>query len=447
MRTLHHRQIYLALVILAFLLVTPLIIFYAQGKRFDPASNRLVTTGILSVVTEPASVTLSIAGKSVTGQTPLQIRAIIPGRYTAEITRPGFLPWQKSLVITAGQTTFLHDVVLIRDPVGVTTIVPEGVDFAAVSPDERTIITASSGASGETLSRRTRDGELVQHMTIPEALPVSHISFSPSGRKMLVQTPEKFYVVSTDLRTPAVALDSLAVGPFQSIEWGLPNENELFVITQRGLERIDIFAENAETVFPGVFNEVRRFGNQLFALQSPPLAEQILLRQNAAGTFSHFANLPAGSWHTLTVSGSRIFLHNEAGLVIAFTREGQQVEDPAFENFPIPNSVIWSPDERRFATLVGGEVWLGALRQPEHTLVGRYSDPPLAVSFLVNSHTLLLTYRDRIVATDVDGQDPNYSAIIWPGGSPITLVGSIDQQRTLFVLEPGRGRLLRLDLQ
>jgi|GEM_PF-4630326 len=447
MHPLLHRQIYLGFVILLFVLATPIIIFYARGERFDLDSSRLISTGIVSIATEPATVTLRVAGKEVAGKTPLQIRAIIPGRYTAEVTSPGFQTWKKSILVAAGQTTFLNNVVLIRQPVETTTLVDQGVTAAAISTDGRTVVTAATASSGVTISRRSIDGVVLQEFSLPTAQRIERLNFSPTGRKLLVQSADQSYVLPTDLRSPAIALESLSAGPLSAVEWDAQNENELFVISPRGVERLDTFDSRATVLAAGTFSDLERVGSQIVALESQGSGNRALGYQASSSAFTAITSLPAGTWKFLATTSSRFMVHDRAGTVLTFSRDGQQIDDPAFDNFLVPNSLAWSPDQQRFATIVGNEVWLGSLRQSDHVLVGRYSNPPSAVSFLMNNQTLLLIYPDHIVATDVDGQDPVNTVAIRPAGDPLTVIGSSDEQRLLVLLESKTGRLVRLALQ
>lgn len=447
MHSPHHRQIYLGFVILAFLLATPAIIFYARGERFDRDSNRLVSTGIVSIATEPTTATIRVAGKEISGNTPLQIRAIIPGRYTVEITSPGFQAWKKSILVAAGQTTFLNDVVLLRQPIEATTLVAQGVTAAAISTDGRTLVTATNGSPGVTISRRSLDGVVLQDLAIPTAQRIEQISFSPTGRKLLVQSADQSFVVATDLRSPAVALETLSAGPLSAVEWDAQNENEIFVISPRGVERLDTFDARATLLAAGTFSDLERVGDQIVALESQASGNRVLSYQTSSSAFTPHTPLPAGTWKFLTTTSSRFVVHDRTGAVLVFSRDGQQLVDPAFENFLVTNALAWSPDQERFATIVGNEVWLGSLRQSEHVLVGRFSDPPIAVSFLMNAQTLLLIYPDHIIATDVDGQDPVNFAVIRSAGDPLTVIGPSDEQRNLIILESKTGRLARLALQ
>jgi len=120
------RKLIIGLGVLAFLILTPLIILYSYGYRYSPISRKFTQTGNLHLDSAPPGAEVIINGRTINDRwyqrllfykkllgltkiessTPTLISHLLPNIYNVSISKNGYQNWQKKLEVVAGQTTF-----------------------------------------------------------------------------------------------------------------------------------------------------------------------------------------------------------------------------------------------------------------------------------------------------------------------------------------------------
>ncbi len=141
------RALYLSF-ILAFLILTPLLIFYSLGYNLK-SGFIIEKSGMLVIDTEPKGAKIIIEDKGVQKfwskiltknknfiQTPAKIKNLKPGEYKIEVNLAGYWPWLKKLTISPGKTTFAEDIYLFKN--NEPTLIEESLaPSSSFSPDNK----------------------------------------------------------------------------------------------------------------------------------------------------------------------------------------------------------------------------------------------------------------------------------------------------------------------
>jgi len=98
--------------VLIFLIVTPGVLLYATGYSFDWESKQLIKTGSFYFQSQPAGAQIKIDGKLI-DTTPSYVSRLNPGQYQIQISKDGFLTWQKKLNIEEQITTEARNIFII----------------------------------------------------------------------------------------------------------------------------------------------------------------------------------------------------------------------------------------------------------------------------------------------------------------------------------------------
>lgn len=110
-----HRLIIMGLFIASFFAISPLIILYTAGFRYDWSNHSVATTGVLSVDVQPDDAKVYVNDSLVRKSIPIRLANLAPGSYSIRIERDGYRPWKKDIDIFSNQTTFIKDVTLFKD--------------------------------------------------------------------------------------------------------------------------------------------------------------------------------------------------------------------------------------------------------------------------------------------------------------------------------------------
>lgn len=136
------RLLYFFLSILLIVLVANLVILFARGYNFDFKQKTLTQTGIISITSLPTQASVFLNDRLITA-TNTTIPNLSPGKYTIKVTKVGYSPWQKEVVVKAQVVTPLQ-IVLFPSVPDLTPLTFTGVIGPKFSPDQNKIVYAIS---------------------------------------------------------------------------------------------------------------------------------------------------------------------------------------------------------------------------------------------------------------------------------------------------------------
>jgi hypothetical protein len=136
------RKVRLAMLIvfiIAFFVISPIIIMYTAGFRYDWQNGLLKETGAISVDVEPKTATVYLNGIRLQDKMPIRLNNIAPAKYNLRISAPEYFDWQKEIEVKNKQTNYTKEISLIKK--GKPEILINGqVDNINISFDGRFII-------------------------------------------------------------------------------------------------------------------------------------------------------------------------------------------------------------------------------------------------------------------------------------------------------------------
>lgn len=98
-----------------FFIISPAIILYTAGYRYDFNTHQVKQTGVLSVDVEPQDAVVTLNGIRIEKQIPIRLTNRAPGTYTLKIERGGYKTWERDIVIESNNTTYIKGIILIKD--------------------------------------------------------------------------------------------------------------------------------------------------------------------------------------------------------------------------------------------------------------------------------------------------------------------------------------------
>jgi archaellum component FlaG (FlaF/FlaG flagellin family) len=119
--------------IIAFLVVTPVMLLYSWGYRFDFENKKITPTGSIYIKAKPKRVNIIIDGK-IQKKTDLffgasYIDSLIPKKHEIKIEKEGYHSWIKQLKVEPKQTTEVKHVILFPLQIEFNTISNNVEDF------------------------------------------------------------------------------------------------------------------------------------------------------------------------------------------------------------------------------------------------------------------------------------------------------------------------------
>lgn len=106
------RRIIFYIFLFVFLIMVPVIIFYALGYNFDFEEKTIISTGAIYIKSYPTKAEIYINDK-LRGKTNKLVGKLIPKTYNIQIIKKDFYPWQKEIIIKEGIVTKVDNIFLV----------------------------------------------------------------------------------------------------------------------------------------------------------------------------------------------------------------------------------------------------------------------------------------------------------------------------------------------
>lgn len=140
------RRILYIFTILVFLILTPVILAYGFGLRYDKTSKTFIRTGGIYIDAHPKNVVISLDETTYESKTPVRLRYLWPKTYSLTIQQQGFLPLQTSIDIHQNEVVLFDSIELI--PQQPTTMASLNAQYVFPSPYDSQALLFSKESDG-----------------------------------------------------------------------------------------------------------------------------------------------------------------------------------------------------------------------------------------------------------------------------------------------------------
>ncbi|MBI4426487.1 MAG: PEGA domain-containing protein [Candidatus Kerfeldbacteria bacterium] len=233
-------------------LMSPLLLLYANGYRFDWRRIRLLRTGGVVVTSVPTDARVFLDGQSFARTTPMNITAEFPGTYRLTLERPAFQSWSSTVNIQASQTRKID-----------ATLLPSTPRRTEFTFDR--VLTAASGSSGRLAVLSQSNGQAwlgVAHPSAVEYRPLARLVLPPAAAPVLAWSARGSFIAVLLPNAALRIIDATdghdvtprsAQQPFDRITWDPGNDRLLYAVGGGSLWRVDLISSSAQVVAsPGV---------------------------------------------------------------------------------------------------------------------------------------------------------------------------------------------------
>ena len=137
--TRRYRLILFAVFVAAFFVITPVLIMYSSGYRYDWQNGLIKETGAINVDILPVNAVVYLNDAWLKGGMPYRLKNIAPGKYRLKITAPGYFDWLKDVEVKSKQTVYIKEISLLKKNTPYL-LAPGQIKNAALAADGNFII-------------------------------------------------------------------------------------------------------------------------------------------------------------------------------------------------------------------------------------------------------------------------------------------------------------------
>jgi len=108
------RLAFLSLFIIAFLIISPALVLYSSGYRYDFKNGIIQETGAISIDIMPKNASAYLNDAKLKSKVPIRLKNLARGKYKIKLTADGYYDWEKEVVVENKQTVYIKEIKLIK---------------------------------------------------------------------------------------------------------------------------------------------------------------------------------------------------------------------------------------------------------------------------------------------------------------------------------------------
>jgi len=423
------RRIIMYSFILVFLILAPLVIFYASGYRFDFKRYKILKTGTLMVEAKDIKkADLYLNGKLYEEKfdEKMYIYNLLPGEYEVKMEKEGYYPWQKNIYVYSSITSFAKDVVLFKKEVPLQIIDGQVINFS-LSPDYQNIVyILANNAFWELYNYNLEFKENTFLARYPEGDQLS-LNWAASSKKILLKIDKNYFLFDVENKKPGPTLSEIIDFQPEILKWDSQSDNLLYAFSKKAFYKIDLFNKKGEKIYQTekpVKSEFLVEGNDLFYLQETE-SHNILNKYN-------FSFKTDKKIYDLSNSQNYIFIpstNNFIGLIdknlqklylikkVITDNEININASEAIQEFNAQNAV-WDKDEKQLLFYNDFEVFIYDTEKNEQNFINRFGQIIQKINWYPTLSYLVIQFKSQLQIIDLTS---------FNGAKPITEITKFDE--------------------
>lgn len=403
------RRVLYIFFLLAFFLITPLVMLYAAGYKFSFSMShpfQIQKTGMLIVDTEPNGARIHLNGEPqqffinkffskdegyITS--PAKIKNLLPGEYDVKISMPGYWDWQKKLIIKAGESTYAEDVYLFKNNLPIPLLIEE-IEESAISPNRKFMAVKIPGA----IKIINLDNEEI--ISFEHKATSSQIFWSADSKKIIADN----FLYNTNKEK--VDLNKVTETKATDFKWDY-KDNKIYYLNQEAgiitLKSYDLFTLNTKTIFTSELDDkivdYLIKDNNIYILNKADGVTKLNL-YNQKNLIASIELLDSSDYSFINSDNNYLNLLNKS------LRKVYLINPQPFQIEEIidANKISWITDNQYIAAN-DFEIWLNDLKNRNKVLLTRISSPINEVIWHPSNNYIIFSTDNYISTIELDDRE------------------------------------------
>lgn len=439
------RIIITVLFIAAFLVTAPALILFTSGYRYNWKRQRVQKTGSVRAETIPPGARAYLDGVLQRRVTPTSFPRLLPEDYRVRLEKTGYFPWEKTLEVRSGETTFATGIVLYKEALP-RLVLGKDIAMAAWSPDGTDAAYVADDGQWQEIAALKGGGEpILLARFAKDAYADARFDWSPAGDAFL-------FTATVDGATRVLRFLPDAPSSTLAVHEGFPkgrltvrwsdDGSRILVVNADGVFAADpaTGAVSPVRLEPDVQDATAR-GRTVYvlrkALRDDGVPAVALERLNGDGAVPA-AELPPGDYRFLADDGRRLIAAD------ARKRRVFLVDPNAGTALPFDaTGAAWEPKGKRLLLWNDFEIFTVDPADGSRTLITRLSTPISGCTWSPAGDAVLFATANGIALAELDDRDrrnvfdlirfTNVGAFaVDPGANLLRFIGSVGNQRGLY---------------
>lgn len=287
------RLIMLIIFIVAFFVISPIIIMYTAGYRYDWRNGLLKETGAISVDVEPKNTTVYLNGIKLQDKMPIRLNNIAPAKYSLRITAPGYFDWLKEIEVKNKQTNYTKKISLIKKNKP-QILISGKINSYALSYDGRFIIYSAQKNNGAEIWLWDNAAEQATILFRLTTLEPMNIIWAEKNNYALITDSALPYsrAVVINAANPLKQIDITKNNlPIKKFAWENSSEPQLYYSTKENIFLYSPVTDKSQLITKNNYLDWYMENGQLWTMQAESSTKQYKITKDTLGFNSIFNHL------------------------------------------------------------------------------------------------------------------------------------------------------------
>ena len=283
----------LVLFLAAFFVISPIIIMYTAGYRYDWRNGLLKETGAISVDVEPKNATVYLNGIKLQDKMPIRLNSIAPAKYSLRITAPGYFDWTKEIEVKNKQTNYTKEISLIKKNKP-EILISEKVDNLAVSYDGKFIIYSTLKNNVTEIWLWNNTSQQATILSRFNSLEPTSLLWAEKNNYALIGDSVAPYsrLIVINAENPQKQTDLVKTNtPIKKLEWGNSVEPQLYYSTKENIFLYSPATDKSQIITKNNYLDWYMENDQLWTMQTDSSTKQYNITKDTLGFNSVFNHL------------------------------------------------------------------------------------------------------------------------------------------------------------
>jgi hypothetical protein len=455
---LYLRKIIMWLFVLAFFIITPLVLLYTSGWNYNWKIGKIESTGVIIIdIQTPRMCAVEVEHYKTTTLLPFTVyhlNQLKPGEYKIRISKENYHPWEKTIEVAGNTTSFVDKVVLFKDTQP-DILENEKIQQWFGGSNRYAIFHKEHNNTKELWLFDAYDESqdlLYRQVINPLSTATAEINagdWSAQSAYFLWKNNDEHQIFNiNNLNEDPLDLDKLILpATIKNYQWHNTNNNILYLVNSNH-EVWQIHINNRETLRLGQLtkesNSIVVNDQTIYYLENN--SEGVSLYQNKSETILKLMDFPVGEYQLKTLAENIFTVQdlNAKKSYLFVTNKGkltfQEINALNLQLSPNKNKFTYSTNTFEIWTL---ENFYSTEKKGDTYLLTRLSQTPENLQWHYSNEYLYYTINNELKIIELDGRGNHRNIYTWTLKEPIKgLIGNQKNSILYLATENGLEKLI-----
>ncbi|HLC69642.1 MAG TPA: PEGA domain-containing protein [Patescibacteria group bacterium] len=350
------RLTILGVFIAAFLIISPAVILYSIGYRYDWQAGLLRETGAISIDVEPETTVAYLNNIRLKSRMPIRLNNITPGKYTIRLEAENYLTWFKEVEVKNKQTVYIKEINLIQknEP---KLVLAGNVINTALSADGKYLAYALSGNNNVQIKIRNTEHNTDRDLLTIDTGHTPYFSWAKNKNLLAVTTDQTSYneisFYNADNQNPAIKITSPTGKTITKFQWNDSGEEIYYGLSDNTLHAFNLTSKQNKSLAIKEYADWFLNGSELWMIRPTSTTLRWEIVREVYGYFqksTEFDTVENNELNILGVKKDAVLIKTGAGQEVTLVYSDHQITFNANKNLISKYNdwwLFWTPSELR----------------------------------------------------------------------------------------------------